>query len=287
MTAAANIVPAAPASRDARRSRRDTPARRGRPHLVPVPDTEPPLETASAGAGSGPTRSPAGRRAPDPAGPGGAPKGLATQGYATPATPGRAGTGGAGRSAGAEPRRGLPSTRPDVGTHRPLARLHPRGGWLPAGPDMPQAAAPVAARQRVGRRVTRGLARPTVISRDAVPGWSRENDVGVRMTMTADLPPASATGAALARALLEVLTGDRPIEQLRAHCAPEVFAGLEDAPMLGRRGTVRLLSTWVCEPADGAVELSAVFRCAERVRAMAMRLQGVDGRWRITALHLG
>jgi hypothetical protein len=43
----------------------------------------------------------------------------------------------------------------------------------------------------------------------------------------------------------------------------------------------------VCEPADGVAEVSAVFRCSHRVGAMAMRLQGVDGRWRITALQMG
>jgi hypothetical protein len=43
----------------------------------------------------------------------------------------------------------------------------------------------------------------------------------------------------------------------------------------------------VCEPADGVAEVSAVFRRADRVRAIAFRIQGVDGRWRITALQLG
>jgi hypothetical protein len=112
-------------------------------------------------------------------------------------------------------------------------------------------------------------------------------DMGVRMTASAALPPAERTAAAMVRALLEVLSGSRPLAQLRAHCAPDVFAGLEDAPMLGGRGVPHLLTTRVCEPADGVAEVCAVFRRSERVRAMAMRLQGVDGRWRITALQMG
>lgn len=129
--------------------------------------------------------------------------------------------------------------------------------------------------------------RPEVISAGSVPGWSQESDVGVTMTASAALPSAARSGAALARALLEVLAGTRPLAQLRAHCAPDVFAGLEDAPMLHGRDLPRLLTTRVCEPADGVAEVSAVFRRADRVRAMALRLQGVDGRWRITALQLG
>jgi len=129
--------------------------------------------------------------------------------------------------------------------------------------------------------------RVSVISAESVPGWSREADVGVTMTATAALPPAQRIGAALARAVLESLSDCRPVEQLRVHCAADVFAGLQRADRLGTRGSTRLGTVRVCQPADGVAEVSAVFRCADRVRALAMRLQGVDGRWRITVLQLG
>ncbi len=41
------------------------------------------------------------------------------------------------------------------------------------------------------------------------------------------------------------------------------------------------------QPTDGVAEVAAVFRTAERVRAMAFRIQGIDGRWRITHLQIG
>ncbi len=107
------------------------------------------------------------------------------------------------------------------------------------------------------------------------------------MTSTADLPAVRDAGVTLARALIETLAGCRRLEQLRAHCAPEVYAGLHDAPMLGGRHGTQLLHTRICEPRDGVAEVSVIFRCGETVRAMAMRLQGVDGRWRITALEIG
>jgi hypothetical protein len=111
--------------------------------------------------------------------------------------------------------------------------------------------------------------------------------MGVTMTTTDALPPARETAAVLSRAVLEALSDCRPLEQLRTHCAPDVFAGLQRTPRLGHRGSTRLLTVRVCEPADGVAEVSAVFRCAEQVRALAMRLQGVDGHWRITVLQLG
>ena len=127
----------------------------------------------------------------------------------------------------------------------------------------------------------------TLVQASNVPPWSQEADVGVRRTTTADLPPARRSASVLARALVEVLAGRRPLGQLRVHCAPEVFAGLAERPSARSSALPHLISVKVCEPADGVAEVSAAFRRAERVRALAFRIQGVDGRWRITALEVG
>jgi hypothetical protein len=141
-------------------------------------------------------------------------------------------------------------------------------------------------RPRPGQR-TIGLVRvPDTIADSRVPGWSQEVDIGVRRTTTAELPPATRSGPVLARALVEVLCGQRPLSQLRVHCAPEVFAGLQSRP-LARGALGHLLNVRVCEPADGVAEISVAFRRGERVRAIAFRIQGVDGRWRVTALQTG
>jgi len=46
-------------------------------------------------------------------------------------------------------------------------------------------------------------------------------------------------------------------------------------------------SVRICQPADGVAEICATVRGTRRVLAMAFRIEGVDGRWRITALDLG
>ena len=127
---------------------------------------------------------------------------------------------------------------------------------------------------------------PEAIADAEVPGWSQDSDVGVRRTTTAELPPAIKAGQMLARALVEMLSGRRPVNQLRVHCAPEVFAGLQARPV-APGALSHLLNVRVCEPADGVAEVSAVFRRGPRVRAIAFRIQGVDGRWRVTALQTG
>ncbi|GAA1997785.1 hypothetical protein JL107_11090 [Nakamurella flavida] len=120
-----------------------------------------------------------------------------------------------------------------------------------------------------------------------VPAWSHEADMGVRRTSTAALPIARRSASMLARALVEVLSGQRSVAQLRVHCSADVYAGLAARPTPSSPALAHLLSVRVCEPADGVAEVSTVFRRGGRARAVAFRLQGVDGRWRITALQVG
>ncbi len=119
-----------------------------------------------------------------------------------------------------------------------------------------------------------------------VPGWSRDMDMGVIQTSTRALPNVKETAGVLARALIEALAGFRQVGQLSKHCSPEVFAGLQNR-VIPDGAPPKLLSIRASEPADGVAEASAVFRRGERAAAMAFRLQGIDGRWRVTALQIG
>lgn len=51
-------------------------------------------------------------------------------------------------------------------------------------------------------------------------------------------------------------------------------------------GMPRLCSVRVSEPADGVAEVSAVVRHGARTRAVALRLEGMDGRWQCTVLSV-
>lgn len=130
---------------------------------------------------------------------------------------------------------------------------------------------------------TNGHPRPQVASNTAVPGWAREAGGGVPSTASSDLPPAQHFGQMLARAIVEAIGGTRPLAQLRTHCAPDVFAGL--TARAGNLEGAKVSSVRICEPADGAAKVSAVYKTGRRARALAFRIQGLNGRWRITALQ--
>lgn len=112
-------------------------------------------------------------------------------------------------------------------------------------------------------------------------------------TRRVDLPDPAALVARLAQAFVEVMAGIRPAPQIVRYTSPEVYAALcRRAAVATRRprglrrpAVVRRVR--VQEPADGVVEACAVIVHQDRVRAMALRLRGLDGRWIVTALQVG
>ena len=129
---------------------------------------------------------------------------------------------------------------------------------------------------------------------DGDPG--SDEDFGPQATPRAQLPEPRDWAARLVQALVEVQAGDRPASQLVRWTSEEVYAAVarqahqsrgarRPAPRAGVRPIVR--SVHVCEPADGVAEACALVQRGTRASAVALRMEGVDGRWRCTALELG
>jgi hypothetical protein len=97
----------------------------------------------------------------------------------------------------------------------------------------------------------------------------------------------------LAQAISEVLAGARPAGQLSRVATLEVLQLLErGAGRLGGRGAGPAQrpvvgSVHLSEPCDGVAEACAVVDTGSRKRALALRLEGIDGQWRCTAVHIG
>jgi hypothetical protein len=112
-------------------------------------------------------------------------------------------------------------------------------------------------------------------------------------TSRADLPDPGTWTAQLVQAVLEVLAQERPRHQLVRWLAPEVYADLgvhlaarPSGRPAGPRARRTVSSIHVFEPADGVAEATAVVVGGPRARAMALRLEGWDGRWRCTRLAM-
>jgi hypothetical protein len=109
-----------------------------------------------------------------------------------------------------------------------------------------------------------------------------------RPTGRGELPDPRWFGRRLLIAALEALGGRRSPQQLAPHLSHAVLSGM----LAGSQRTTwaqpaTLRSLRVCEPADGVAEISAVVQVGPRFRAVAARLEGLDGRWRCVRLQLG
>ena len=111
----------------------------------------------------------------------------------------------------------------------------------------------------------------------------------------ADLPDPRQWTARLTQAVVEVLAGQRQAAQLSRFATLDVLDLLERSTgRLARRTNATtpisrpvVVSVHVSEPVDGVAEACAVMNTGVRRRAIALRLEGIDGRWQCTALQLG
>ncbi len=121
-----------------------------------------------------------------------------------------------------------------------------------------------------------------------VPDLDDEPSAG--RTPLGDLPPARPVAHALVQGLLEVLAGVRPVKQLRGTTSLEMYDRLEQhvqraaRPTGPRPGGGAVRSLHLQERPEGVVEICATVHRGHRPTALALRMEGVDGRWACTQL---
>ncbi|HZC72750.1 MAG TPA: Rv3235 family protein [Jatrophihabitans sp.] len=108
------------------------------------------------------------------------------------------------------------------------------------------------------------------------------------------LPEPGPWGRRLLVGMIETAAGRRPLHQLAALLSPSVSRGLgADFERAAQGGAAHWLhravirSMRVAEPTDGIAEVCATVEAGPRVRAIALRLEEYQGRWRCTRLQLG
>jgi hypothetical protein len=127
---------------------------------------------------------------------------------------------------------------------------------------------------------------------------SAEEDFGPQRTTSTMLPAPTPWAGRLVQAVIEVVSGARPVSQLVRWTTSPVYEALcaSIARPVAYQGSRELIPTRlaevvrsvrVSEPRDGVAEVCAVVQQGPRCRAIALRLEGIDGRWQCTALQIG
>lgn len=114
-------------------------------------------------------------------------------------------------------------------------------------------------------------------------------------TSSDDLPDPVPLIEGLTRGALEVLAGVREVDQLARWFTEEAFRKLVIRANLSARArsarsasparpVFEIVSVRHSSPADGVVEAVVIVAGPARSRAVALRLEGMDRRWRATSL---
>ena len=101
----------------------------------------------------------------------------------------------------------------------------------------------------------------------------------------------------LTHCVIEVLAGARDLDQLARWVTDDVYRNLSKRVVLAARArrvkgqalqrpAFSLGTVITCEPADGVVEAVVMVHQRARSRAVAIRLEGLDQRWRASAISV-
>ncbi len=129
------------------------------------------------------------------------------------------------------------------------------------------------------------------------PRFEPDEFFGQQPTATASLPNPQPLIENLTRCVVEILAGARDLEQISRWVTDDVYKHLLKRVVLSARArqakgqpvarpTFGIGSTTMCEPADGVVEAVVIVRGRARTRAVAIRLEGMDHRWRASAINV-
>jgi Family of unknown function (DUF6459) len=129
------------------------------------------------------------------------------------------------------------------------------------------------------------------------PRFDSDDFFGAQPASTAVLPDPQPLLENLTRCVIEVLAGARDLEQLARWVSDDVYRHLLKRVVLSTRArraraqkatrpAFSIGSTSICEPRDGVVEAVVIVTGRARTRAVAIRLEGLDSRWRATAINV-
>ncbi len=120
---------------------------------------------------------------------------------------------------------------------------------------------------------------------------------GPQYNSTSELPNPDASLQVLATGVVEVIAGTRQIDQLARLLSDEVYQRLSRRAVEARQRRDALgqkthyqnfsvLNMMNSSPRDGVIESVVLLNAQRRTRAVTIRLEGINNRWRATAVSV-
>jgi hypothetical protein len=131
----------------------------------------------------------------------------------------------------------------------------------------------------------RPVQKPRLYLTPSTFGEEYDADFAPKPTSALDLPEINELTLRFIHHVVEIWAGRRSASQVQAMCHHLIFADLQRKA--GQQKLVgRIRKIKVTEPLDGISESTVTVRYGDRLRVVAIRFEGLDGRWLCTALTL-
>lgn len=138
---------------------------------------------------------------------------------------------------------------------------------------------------------------PTAKVNTRLASYNDDDYFGFQRTDRRSLPDPAPLVENLTRSVMEILSGARELEQVARWVSDDVYRNLlirVQASARARalkkiapyRPVFSLGTSRITYPTDYVAECVTVVHGRARSRAIAIRLEGLDGRWRATAIHV-
>ena len=139
--------------------------------------------------------------------------------------------------------------------------------------------------------------RTTLEAPAAIGRFDVDDYFGHQPARSSELPGPEPLVENLTRCVIEVLAGARELDQIARWVSDDVYRHLLKRVVLSARArqvkgiratrpNFSIGHTRLCRPRDGVVEAVVVVHGRARSRAVAIRLEGLDRRWRATAINV-
>jgi hypothetical protein len=133
--------------------------------------------------------------------------------------------------------------------------------------------------------------------RNVVNPIEAEEFFGEQYSRTADLPDPAESLKALATGVIEVISGTRQVDQLARWLSDDVYQRLQvrarkaeaQRVQQGVKAHYQNLSVGgfrTSSPRDGVIESVVLLNSKTRTRAVTIRLEGINSRWRATSVSV-
>ena len=124
-----------------------------------------------------------------------------------------------------------------------------------------------------------------------------EEYFGVQYSRTQDLPDPVESLKVLATGVVEVIAGTRQVDQLARWLSDEVYQRLQfrarraeaqrvEQGVKAHYQNLRVGGLRTCSPRDGVIESVVLLSSKSRTRAVTIRLEGINSRWRATSVSV-